>query len=137
MRTYVDASLLIAAFRGDEDTSRRAMGVLDDPNRRLVVSDYLRLEVLPKPSFHRREDEVKFMNDILENASENVLSDPTLTSIAIDLASRYDLKPIDALHAGAAVKSRVDEFVTMERPTSPLCKIKEINVVSLHPQSFT
>lgn len=137
MRTYVDASLLIAAFRGDEDTSRRAMGVLDDPNRRLVVSDYLRLEVLPKPSFHRREDEVKFMNDILENASENVPSDPTLTAIAIELASRYDLKPIDALHAGAAVKSRVDEFVTMERPTSPLCKIKEIIVVSLHHQSFT
>lgn len=137
MRTYVDASLLIAAFQGDEDTSRRAMEVLDDPHRRIVVSDYLRLEVLPKPSFHRREDEVKFMNDILENASENVPSDPHLTTIAIELASRYDLKPIDALHAGAAIKSSVDEFVTMERPTSPLCKIKEIKVVSLHPKSST
>jgi predicted nucleic acid-binding protein len=135
-RTYVDANVLIAAFQGDEDTSRRAMEVLDDPRRKLVISGYLRLEVLPKPSFHRRQDEVEFMNTILENAAENIPSNPDLTTSAINLASRYDLTPIDALHAGAAVTAGVDGLVTMEKPTKPLCRVTEVKVVSLHSSAM-
>ena len=135
-RTYVDANVLIAAFQGDEDTSRRAMEVLDDPRRKLVVSGYLRLEVLPKPSFHRRQDEVEFMNTILENAAENVPSNTDLTTSAINLAAQYDLTPIDALHAGAAVTAGVDELVTMEKPTKPLCRVTEVRVVSLHSSAM-
>lgn len=135
-RTYIDANILRAAFQGDEETSRRAMEVLDDPLRKLVVSDYLRLEVLPKPSFHKQQDEVEFMNIVLENAAENVASDPDLTATAIDLASHYDLTPIDALHAGAAVTAGVDELVTMEKPTKPLCRVREVKVVSLHSSAL-
>lgn len=40
-RTYLDASVLIAAFRGKEHAAQAAMGVLADPDRTLVVSDHL------------------------------------------------------------------------------------------------
>ena len=85
-RTYVDASVLIAAFQGKDEIAQRALSVLEDPNRLLVVSDYLRLEVLPKPRFHKREEELQFMETVLEQA-ENCETSPKLTSKAIDLAS--------------------------------------------------
>ncbi len=130
-RTYIDANVLIAAFQGDERICRRAMEVLDDPDRRLVVSDFLRLEVLPKPTFHKRTEEVQFMNAVLENAAENVPCDSEVTEKAIKLASVYDVAPMDALHVGAAVTADVDEFVTLEKPTKPPCRVSEIKIRSL------
>lgn len=131
-RTYIDANVLIAAFQGDELISRRAMEVLDAPDRELVVSDYLRLEVLPKPTFHNRREEIDFMQAIFESASENVITSPQLTCRALAMASKYDMTPIDALHIGAAAVCGVDEFVTMEKPTKPICKVREVRVTSLH-----
>jgi predicted nucleic acid-binding protein len=101
-RTYIDANILIAAFQGKDSVAQRALQVLDDPNRKLVVSDYLRLEVLPKPTFHKRQDEIDFMQVIFDEAAENLSTSPELTSLAIDLSSKYDMTPIDALHIAAA-----------------------------------
>jgi predicted nucleic acid-binding protein len=131
-RTYIDANLLIAAFRGQDSVAARAMEVLDDPGRSLVVSDYLRLEVLPKPTFLKRREEIDFMQAVFENASENVYTSPELTARALALAAEYDMTPIDALHIGAAVVSGVDELVTMEKITKPMCKVNEVKVISLH-----
>lgn len=134
-RTYIDANVLIAAFQGEEQVARRALTVLDDPDRRLVVSDYLRLEVLPKPTFHKRREEIEFMQAVLDGAAENLSTSSDLTGRAIVLASKYDMTPIDALHVGAAAVADVDEFVTMEKPTKPMCKVTEVKVVSIHSES--
>lgn len=133
-RTYLDASVLIAAFQGKDAIAERAMAVLDDPERAVVVSDYLRLEVLPKPTFHERRVEIEFMQSVFDGASEHIASSPELTDRAVSLASQYDLSPIDALHVGAAAVAGVDEFVTAEKPTKPLCKIKisGIQVTSIY-----
>ncbi len=130
-RTYVDANVLIAAFRGRRDVATRALEVLDDPERILVVSDYLRLEVLPKPTFHKRQLEQAFMEAVLE-ASEQIPSSGELVNLAIEMAARYDMTPLDALHVAAAIVGGVDELVTLEKPTKPLCKVHEVRVVSLH-----
>lgn len=132
--TYIDANVLIAAFQGEEQIAQRALRVLDDPDRKLVVSDYLRLEVLPKPTFHKRQEEIEFMQAVFENA-ENVNTSSDLTGCALSMASKYDLTPIDALHIGAASVAGVDEFVTVEKPTKPMCRVKEVNVVSIHSES--
>lgn len=42
--TYLDANVLIAAFRGESDIAFRALEVRDDSERQFVVSDYLRLD---------------------------------------------------------------------------------------------
>lgn len=134
-RTYIDANVLIAAFQGEEQVAQRALRVLDDPDRKLVVSDYLRLEVLPKPTFHKRREEIEFMQAVIDGAAENLSTSSELTGRALAMASRYDMTPIDALHIGAAAVAGVDEFVTMEKPTKPICRVKEVNVVSIHSKS--
>lgn len=134
-RTYLDANVLIAAFQGEEKVAQRALQVLDDPNRSLVISDYLRLEVLPKPTFHKRQEEINFMQTVFDGAAENLKTSPELTRRALEYASKYDMTPIDALHVGAAAAAGVDELVTLEKPTKPMCKVKEVNVVSIHSES--
>lgn len=114
-----------------EVNSRRAMEILDDPNRELLISNYLRLEVLPKPMFHKRLDEVSFMQAVLDNATD-VSTSPELTTLAVELASEYDMSPLDALHVSSAVKGSANELITMEKDTKPICKVRQIKVVSLH-----
>lgn len=130
-RTYIDANVLIGAFRGKEPLASRCLSVLDDPSRDLVVSDYVRLEVLPKPIYHRRAEEEMFMRKVLESA-ENVSASVQLIERAISLASKYNLSTLDALHAAAAYIGQVDELVTLEKPTKPICQVREVRVVSLY-----
>jgi hypothetical protein len=87
--------------------------------------------VLPKPTFHRRREEVEFMQSVLDKA-ENVSTSSDLTGKSLEFATKYDMTPIDALHVGASAVAAVDELVTMEKPTKPMCRILEINVKSLH-----
>ena len=56
-RTFIDASVLIAAARGKAAQAQEAMEILDDPDREFVSSDFTRLEVLPMPVYHGRADE--------------------------------------------------------------------------------
>ena len=134
-RTYLDACVLIAAFRGKEQESRRAFEVIDDPDRSFVVSDYLKLEVLPKPTFHGRTEELDFMRRIIEAAEEEISSSPQITQSALELAGKYNLSPMDALHVSSALVAGVDELVTMEKPTKPICRVKEVKVVSFYPEA--
>ena len=134
-RIYIDANVLIAAFQGEEQVARKALRVLDDPSLKLVISDYLRLEVLPKPTFHRRQEEIDFMQEIFDGADENINTSPELTRRALEFASKYDMSPIDALHVGVAAVAGVDELVTMEKPTKPICRVEEVKVVSIHSDS--
>ncbi len=57
------------------------------------------------------------------------LSQPEL---AIEMSSKYDMTPIDALHIGAAAIAGVDEFITLEKPTKPICRVQEIKVESIY-----
>lgn len=129
-RTYLDANVLIAAWNGDADTRAWARAVLDDPQRTFVVSDFVRLEVLPKPTFHRRASELVFMETIFSMA-EQVAVEPALVAHALAMAGKYDLHPLDALHLAAAARAGVDELVTLERPEKPMCQQTEVRVVSL------
>jgi hypothetical protein len=112
-------------------TSRpRARGVLDDPQRRFVVSDFGCLEVLPKPIFHGNPHEVEFMQAILDDA-ESVAVSVALVQRALAMAGRYNLNPLDALHLAAAAEAGVDEMTTFEKPEKPICRQTELPVVSL------
>ena len=134
-RVYIDANVLIAAFQGEEQVAQRALHVLDDPTLKLVISDYLRLEVLPKPTFHKRQEEIDFMRAIFDGADESINTSPELTRRALEFASKHNMSPIDALHVGAAATADVDELITMEKPTKPICRVKEVNVVSIHSEA--
>lgn len=128
-RTYLDANVFIAAWSGDEQTRGWARAVLDDPDRSFVTSDFVRLEVLPKPGFHRKAKETAFMQIIFE-AAEDVPITPALVRRAMALATRHDLAPLDALHLTATETANA-ELITLERPDKPMCRQTEVPVISL------
>ena len=130
-RTYVDSGVLIAAWRGEERLASHALQILDDPGRELIVSDYVRLEVIPQPTFHQNHGELEFMEAVLSQAGEDVVASPEVTSKALEMASKHAIAPMDALHIGAALVSCADEVVTVEKPTKPMCRLTEVKVVSL------
>ena len=107
------------------------MEIIEDPDREFIVSDYLKLEVIPKPTFFENHDEVQFMQAFMDNASWQVNATPLITTQAIALACRYGLSAMDALHAETAIEAKADEFITIEKSTRPLSRIIEIKVVSL------
>jgi len=131
-RTYIDANVLIAAFGSDDTVASRALALLDDPTRQFVTSPLLALETLPKPRYYGNTDEVSFIERFLASCVEKVSIDDALVAAAEQLASRYDLSPIDALHASAAIRAGVDEFVTFEKPEKPLCRVAKLTVRSLY-----
>lgn len=65
IRTFIDAGVLIAAARGTEIGTARALQVLTAPNREFVSSLFLKLEVLPKAIYNQRIEEVEFYNAYL------------------------------------------------------------------------
>jgi predicted nucleic acid-binding protein len=130
-RTYVDSGVLLAAFQGDHEAHAAAMDVLDDPDRDLLVSEFVRLETLPKPIYEKRAEETDFYRAVFESAAVNAAWSAEMTDQAMVLASRYGLSAVDAIHVSAALLIAADEIVTSERPTKPFFRVQEIPVVSL------
>jgi hypothetical protein len=60
-RTYIDANIMIAAFSSLGRISLTAVEVLDDPNRQLIVSDFLSAGSAALADSHKRAEEVEFM----------------------------------------------------------------------------
>lgn len=53
-KTFLDANIVITAFGGLPSHRLSAMAVLQDVNRVLLVSDYLRLELIARPAYRSR-----------------------------------------------------------------------------------
>lgn len=133
IRTYVDANILITAFRGNDVGMEAAIEVLDDPGRLFVSSAFLRLETLRKPLFYHRPDQVSFMESFFSGVEEWINADDTLVQQALSLAAKHDLGAMDALHIAAASIGKADEFITLEKANRPICRVTEVKVVSLYP----
>jgi predicted nucleic acid-binding protein len=131
--TFVDTGVLIAAARGTTEISQRAVEILDDDRRTFASSDFVRLEVLPKPLFHKRTDEAAFYEAFFEAVTDWARWDDTLLERALDLASRSGLSALDALHAAAALSLGADEIVTTEKLGRPIHRVPGILIRTLHP----
>ena len=129
-RSYVDANVFIAAWRGESDIALQALAILDDPTRSLVVSDALWLELMPKAVYHQAHEERAFYETVFANAEHIPWKTDTLYN-AYDLAQRYGVAAMDAIHLATALASGVDEFVSGEKPGKPMFRVRELNVRSL------
>lgn len=118
--TYVDASVLITASRGDNLAVRlRALKVLGDKQREFLSSEFLRLETLPYTIHFKRSKEQAFLHNFFEQHVDYwVTNEVDLFQPAYDLIVRHNLQLIDALHLSAAMMYKA-EFVTVEKPTKP------------------
>jgi predicted nucleic acid-binding protein len=134
IRTFLDASVLIAAIRGSPIPIERALGVLNDPERVFIASDFVRLEVLPKPLYFRQQSEVDFYEAYFAMVAEMVEVSPALVTQAYEEARRAGLAGMDALRIAAAKTSGVEEFITTERSTTALLRVTGIRVTTLRPR---
>ena len=130
IRTFLDSGVLIAAFRNRNTVSTSALTLLDDPERVFVTTDYVRLEVLPKPLYFRRETEAELYEAFFA-AAEFVEVSQALVSAAFEEARQAGLAAMDALHVAAAKRASVDEFITVERPTRPVFRVAGLTVRTL------
>lgn len=132
-RTFVDADVLIHAFRGTGPVAAASQAIIDDPDREFVGSDILRLELIPKPHFFGRSVETQFYEDYFAAAVETVESSAALVQAAEAEARGNGLAAADALHVTAAKSAGTDEFVTAEKPTSAIFRVTGLKVISLRP----
>lgn len=131
-RTFLDAGVLIAAARGDDAVAQRAIEIVRDKDRAFVSSPFIRLEVLPKALFHRKEGEVFFYRSYFALVRVWIHPDPGLLEEADHVASRFGLAALDALHVTSALMAGADELVTTERPTRPIHRVSGLSVKSIH-----
>jgi predicted nucleic acid-binding protein len=133
----VDTGVVIAAWEGDEPASQRAIEILADPDREFVVSDILRLELLPQPAFHGYLDKVAFYEEFLHLATVDVQITPERTAGALQIARAAGTHACDALHLEVARSAEAHEFITTERPDGPIFRWTggPVALISIHPEA--
>lgn len=129
-RTYVDTSVLLAAFKGEGELALRALALLDQPDNILVVSDAVRLESMPKARFYGNDVEVQFYEEVFSKA-EHVAWDAGALRHALVIAEQHGIAAMDAIHVAHAAMAGVTELVTAEKPTKPMFRVKSIVVRSI------
>ena len=130
-KTYLDAGVLIAAVRGTDEVAIKAMQILDDPGREFVASAFLKLEVLPKAVYGRRQAEVEFYETFFAAVRRWAKTLTRIVENARQHANRHGLSAMEALHVAAAVSVGADELVTTEKPEKPLHRVTAVKVISL------
>jgi predicted nucleic acid-binding protein len=130
---YIDAGVLISAARGNDELAELALEVLDNPNIRFASSIFVRLEVLPKPLYQKRKDEVIFYEMFFSNVFAWAEPSSLVIQNAYDEAVNVGLSAIDALHISAAVSVDADELLTSEKLTRPIHRSSLIPIRTIKP----
>ena len=131
IRTFLDANVLITAFKGEGAAASKALDIIANAERDFVISDVLRLEVIPKATFEGQVEEREFYERFFALALEDVPITKERTVGAIDMANQYGLNAVDALHIEVARSADVLEFLTFEKPTKPFFRVDEGDMVVL------
>ena len=132
-KTFVDAGVLIAAARGRADVAAHAMKILDDPDREFVASPFLKLEVLPKAVYEKRQTEVEFYETFFNAVTFWAESGNEITKNAYIEACKFGLNAMDALHVAAAISAGAEELITTEKPEKSIHRVDAINILSIRP----
>jgi predicted nucleic acid-binding protein len=122
-RSHIDASLLLAAFKSKNGMHEKAMEVIKDPDRQLIVSDAVWLEVMPKPLYHKQDYETNFYREIF-NAAEYLKWDILSLQYAATLAMKFGIAAMDAIHIAFALDAKASELITAEKPDKPMFRAK-------------
>ena len=131
--TYIDSGVLIFAAKGTTDAAALALPFLGDPNREYVTSDYVRLEILPKATFHRRTVEIDFYNLFFSTTTRTIPTSPALLAYALEEACNTGIQGLDAVHIACAVFAGAEEFITSEKTNKPIHRTTLIKTVSIFP----
>ena len=98
IRTFIDSGVLIYAARGEDTIAEVALQFIEDSERELASSIFLKLEVLPKSIFNKREQEIRFYESFFSAVSYWAMDIDLILRNAYREASEFGLGAMDALH---------------------------------------
>ena len=116
MKVFLDTNVLFLGARG---LSEKAGQLLMRADLHFVTSEYVRLEVLPKPVFFQYRAEIATYERFFARATL-VPSTQELRDLAQKEAQRWGLGGMDALHIAAASLGGAACFITGEKESKPL-----------------
>jgi len=131
VRTFLDTGVLIAAFQGQTGEARKALDLLDDPDREFIASTFLKLELIPQPTWHSRQTEIDFYNNYFADVQHYAAASEPLAESALEKAGLHGLEAMDALHVAAASQFGAAEFITTEKLTKPIHRLSSPKVIYL------
>jgi predicted nucleic acid-binding protein len=113
IRTFLDSGVLISASRGDQADSEQALQVIESPERKLLTSVFVRLEVYPQPDWRRFPLQRAFLNEFFMDPDLEWANDlNAVTNRALHEAEQHGLLAMDSLHIAAALLLGADELIT-------------------------
>ncbi len=130
VKVFLDANVLIGAFKGEPDVREAAFAILYCPHLEFWYSPLLNLEVTLQAIHHKQADELKFYDEYFRQA--NCYGDLNrMYEIGAPDAKKHGISVVDALHVAAASLSRCAALITTEKVTKPLFRTKLVKVISL------
>ena len=132
VRTFLDAGVLISAARGMGKEAEQALQIMRDPNREFASSKFLKLEVLPKAIFNKRDLEVAFYEVYFESVAHWAVKTDKLVEESYRQAADFGLGAMDGLHIAAALETQSSEFITSEKPSKSIHRTSSISVISIN-----
>ncbi|MBD1857679.1 MULTISPECIES: PIN domain-containing protein [Leptolyngbya] len=128
---YLDSGILINGFRGLDQVGIRALQTLNNPAIQFASSEFVRLETLPKAIYHQRSEEAQFYETFFNAVTIWANDFDAIIQAGKQVARTYGLAGMDALHIAAAISVQAEEFITTERPTKPMHRVKELQITSV------
>jgi predicted nucleic acid-binding protein len=133
LRTYIDSGVLIWAAQGVSRNAEVALRFVGDPMREYVTSDYIRLELIPKATFHKNHAELEFYETFFRANIRCIPTSESLIQSAMEEGCNTGISGIDALHVACAVFAGAEEFITTEKITKPIHRTTLIKVICIRP----
>lgn len=131
-RTFLDASILITAHRGQPLDRQAAIALLNERERRFVSSQFVAMECLPKAIYEKRKAEAEFYRQYFNTRVRVWVEDyEAILGLARLEATRWGLAAMDALHIAAAHLGSAEEFWTTEGPQKPIYRTQLTQVLRL------
>jgi predicted nucleic acid-binding protein len=129
-RIFVDSGVLVAAARGEYPFREAARELLSDPNHTFLTSPFVYLETAAKARYHQRVLELASYQIFFHHA-EWARDVERTVQLGTELAKRYGVGPMDALHVAAANLLGADELVTVEKPGKSIDRVRTLRVAYL------
>jgi len=129
--TFLDANVLIAAYRGDPAKREPSLAILNDRARFFIASPFLYMETMPMPVYHRNTREIDFYRTYFDSVHIWISDVESIVEIARVECERCGIAAMDTMHVAAAYLARAEVLLTLEAIRKPIHRTSLVRVVSV------
>lgn len=102
-----------------------------DPARDFFTCQMVKLELFPKAHFNKRPGELEFYDPHFALVKHEEPLSKKLGEEAMGLGKKYGLGSADAINVAAALRMKVEDFITSEAPNIPMFRVPGMRFISL------